>query len=88
MIYSACQWGIVVVLAKLGSPVLVGEYALGVAIATPVIALSQLQLRPVIASDVHEKYRFGDYLGFRLMATLLASLIVVAIALVVRSGPN
>ncbi len=88
VIYSACQWGIVVVLAKLGSPVLVGEYALGVAIATPVIALSQLQLRPVIASDVHEKYRFGDYLGFRLMATLLASLIVVAIALVVRSGPN
>ena len=88
LIYSACQWGIVVVLAKLGSPVLVGEYALGVAIATPVIALSQLQLRPVIASDVHEKYRFGDYLGFRLVATLVAILVVLAIPLVVHSGPT
>lgn len=87
VIYSACQWGIIVVLAKLGSPILVGEYALGVAIATPVIALSQLQLRPVIASDVHEKYRFGDYLSFRLLATLLASLVVLTIPLVAHSGP-
>ena len=86
VVYSACQWGIVIVLAKLGSPVLVGQYALGVAIATPVIALSQLQLRPVIASDVHEKYRFGEYLGFRLMATLLATLVVLAIPIVLHSG--
>jgi len=88
VIYAACQWGIVVVLAKLGSPVLVGEYALGVAIATPVIALSQLQLRPVIASDVREKYQFGDYLGFRLIATLLAILVVLAIPIAVHSGPT
>lgn len=88
IVYSGCQWGIVVVLAKLGSPVLVGEYALGVAIATPVIALSQLQLRPVIASDVHEKYQFGDYLGFRLLATLLAILAVLAVPLVAHSGPT
>ena len=88
VIYSACQWGIIVVLAKLGSPIVVGEYALGVAIATPVIALSQLQLRPVIASDVHEKNRFGDYLSFRLLATLLASLVVLTIPLVAHSGPS
>src|SRR5579883_1277958 len=86
IIYSGCQWGIVVVLAKLGSPVLVGQYALGVAIAMPVIALSQLQLRPVIASDVREKYRFGEYLSFRLLATVLAVLIVLGIPLALRSG--
>jgi O-antigen/teichoic acid export membrane protein len=86
IIYSGCQWGIVVVLAKLGSPVLVGQYALGVAIAMPVIALSQLQLRPVIASDVREKYRFGEYLTFRLLATILAILIVLAIPLALHSS--
>src|SRR5580704_16494759 len=53
-IYSACQWGAVVALAKLSSPVIVGQYALGVAIAMPVMSLTSLQLRPVIASDVRE----------------------------------
>lgn len=87
-IYSACQWGAVVALAKLSSPVIVGQYALGVAIAMPVISLTSLQLRPVIASDVRETYRLGDYLGFRLSSTALALLIILAIPLLLHSGPS
>lgn len=86
-IYSACQWGALVALAKLSSPVIVGQYALGVAIATPVTSLTGLQMRPVIASDVKQTYKFGEYLGFRLASTALALLIILAIPLILHSGP-
>jgi O-antigen/teichoic acid export membrane protein len=87
VIYSACQWGALVALAKLSSPVIVGQYALGMAIATPVTSLTGLQIRPVIASDVKQTHKFGEYAGFRLASTALAMLIILAIPLILHSGP-
>jgi O-antigen/teichoic acid export membrane protein len=87
IVYSGCQWGGLVVLAKLGTPELVGQYSLGLAIAMPVIMFAMLQLRPVIASDVREEYKFGEYLGFRIVTTVVASVVILAIPLVLRSGP-
>jgi len=52
IVYSACQWAIVVALAKLGSPEQVGEYALGMAISAPIVLFASLQLRALLASDV------------------------------------
>lgn len=86
-IYSACQWGALVVLAKLSSPVIVGQYALGVAIVMPIISLTSLQIRSVIASDVRETYKFGEYVGFRLCSIGLAMLIITAIPWILHSGP-
>src|SRR5580700_245957 len=86
-VYSACQWGALVALAKLSSPVIVGQYALGMAIATPVTSLTGLQIRPVIASDVKQTYKFGEYAGFRLASIALAMLIILAIPLILHSGP-
>jgi O-antigen/teichoic acid export membrane protein len=87
-VYSACQWGALVALAKLSSPLVVGQYALGVAIATPVISLTGLQIRSVIASDVREAYKFGEYVGFRILSIGLAMLAILAIPIVLRSGPE
>ena len=86
-IYSACQWGALVALAKLSSPVIVGQYALAMAIAAPVTSLTGLQIRPVFASDVKETYKFGEYVGFRLASIALAMMIILAIPLILRSGP-
>jgi O-antigen/teichoic acid export membrane protein len=86
-IYSACQWGALVALAKLSSPVIVGQYSLAVAIAMPIISLTGLQMRSVIASDVRETYKFGEYVGFRLCSVGLAMLIILAIPLILHSGP-
>jgi O-antigen/teichoic acid export membrane protein len=86
VIYSGCQWGGLVVLAKLGTPELVGQYSLGLAIAMPVLMFAMLQLRPVIASDVREEYRFGDYLGFRIITTIVASLVILVIPTALHSG--
>jgi len=53
VLYSACQWGIVVVLAKLGSPAQLGEYALGLAVAAPIILFANLQLRALLACGIN-----------------------------------
>ena len=50
---------------------MVGQYGLALAIATPVYALSTLQLRAVLTTDVHERIHFGEYLGFRLLTTVI-----------------
>jgi O-antigen/teichoic acid export membrane protein len=77
VLYSACQWGILVALAKLGSAEQVGEYALGMAVSAPIILFANLQLRALLASELRDRFTFGQYLTFRL-ASLGAALLVVA----------
>jgi O-antigen/teichoic acid export membrane protein len=84
VIYAACQWAMLVVLAKLGSPEMVGQFALGLAITAPVILLTNLQLRAIQATDAKRAYAFGDYLGLRLAMMPLALLVIAAIT--VASG--
>lgn len=79
-VYAACQWGMLVVLAKLGSPEVVGQFALGLAVTAPVIMLSNLQLRSVLATDALSEYRFDHYFGLRVVTTAVALVIIAAIA--------
>ena len=81
--FAGCQWGLLLVLARLGTPELVGQFALGIAVTAPVISFSQLQLRSIQATDPRgTKFRAGDYLALRLATTALAMLIIVLIATV------
>lgn len=82
LVYAASQWGMLVVLAKLGSPVMVGQFTLGLAITAPVLMLTNLQLRAVQATDAKQQFVFNDYLGLRLLSTGLALLIIIGIALI------
>src|SRR3954466_10204757 len=70
VVYAGCQWGMLMVLAKRGNPQLVGEYALGLAVTAPVIMLSNLQLRAVLATDANEEHPFSAYLWLRLFTTV------------------
>jgi O-antigen/teichoic acid export membrane protein len=79
VVYAACQWGMLVVLAKLGSPEIVGQFTLGFAITAPVIMFTNLQLGNVQATDAKQQYHFNDYLGLRLIATALGLLAIAAI---------
>ncbi len=76
-IYAACQWGMLVSIAKLGTPAMVGQFALGLALSTPVFMLTSLQLRVVLATDAHDEFRLGHYLAPRLLGTA-AGLILIA----------
>lgn len=82
VVYAACQWGMLVVLAKFGSPEMVGQFTLGLAVTAPVVMFTNLQLRGVQATDARQQYVFGDYLGLRLISTGLALLIIVGITLI------
>ena len=78
--YAGCQWGFVLVLSRLGNPEMLGEVALGLAIASPVFLMSQLQLRSLQATDAsHAEYRPGDYLALRIVMTVLALAVIAGV---------
>lgn len=86
VVYAACQWGILVVLSKLGLPEDVGLFSLGLAITAPVVMFTNLQLRSVQATDARRHYAFGHYLALRLVMTALALLAIATIVLVTGYG--
>jgi O-antigen/teichoic acid export membrane protein len=79
-VFAACLWGILAVLTKLGSPDVVGRFALGSAIATPAVMFANLQLRVVLATDAEQAHEFRDYLGVRLLLLPAALVVVLVIA--------
>ncbi len=83
-VYYACQWGMLSVLAKLGSAAVVGRFALGMAITAPVFMFTNLQLRGVQATDSRSEFEFADYFTLRCLATSLGFGTVVAVALLSR----
>lgn len=79
VLYAGCQWGMLSVLAKLGSPSIVGEFTLGLAVSAPVFMFANLQLRAVQATEVSRETEFASYFTLRLLATLLGLLVIVAL---------
>jgi O-antigen/teichoic acid export membrane protein len=61
VVYAGCQWGMLMVLAKLGSTEMVGRFALGLAITAPVITFVKFDLRAIQATDIQGIYSFRDY---------------------------
>ena len=79
-VINAGSWfSMTIVLAKLGSPEHVGQFALGLATTAPIFMFATLRLRDVQATDTKQEYHFGDYLALRLITTVLALLVIVGI---------
>ena len=79
VVYAGCQWGMLMVLAKLGSTEMVGRFALGLAITAPVITFVKFDLRAIQATDIQGQYSFGDYLSLRLINCMLALFVIACI---------
>ncbi len=86
VVYAGCQWAMLVVLAKLGSAEVVGQFALGLAVTAPVVMLTNLQLRNIQATDARRDHRFGEYLALRLIAAPLALAAICGVTLASRYG--
>lgn len=82
--FSFAQWARVAVLAKLATPALVGQYALALALVSPVFMLTNLQLSAVQATDARNRYNFADFATLRLLCSGLALLLVSALAFLLR----
>lgn len=84
VLYAACQWGILVAIAKLGTPTMLGQFALGLAVSTPVFMLTNLQLRVVLATDARHEYHLGHYLALRILGTAAALILVLGFVSIAR----
>jgi O-antigen/teichoic acid export membrane protein len=78
--YAACQWMMLVAMAKLCAPAEVGIFALGLAVTAPVLMLANLQLRSVQATDARGSFRFNEYFVLRLMTTGLSLVLILLLA--------
>lgn len=79
--YAAAQWATLSLVAKLGGSEMLGQYALAVALTTPLVMLSHLNLRAVLATDVDGRQPFGDYVAVRLGVSGLSLLGIAILAL-------
>ena len=73
VVYAGTQWGILVLLARLGDPEAVGQFSLGLAITAPIMLFASLQLRAVQATDARLQFQFRDYAGLRILMTIMAA---------------
>src|ERR1039458_2184341 len=64
-VFALCQWGIVIVFAKLGSATLVGQLVYGLALTAPLFVVAGLQLRSIQATDADNRHTLGQWLGLR-----------------------
>jgi O-antigen/teichoic acid export membrane protein len=81
MTYTFSQFITLSMLAKFGSALLVADWALAMAIASPLMIFSNLKLRQVLATDAKREFPIGVYLATRMCTLGLAVLVLVLGAL-------
>jgi O-antigen/teichoic acid export membrane protein len=81
VLFAASQWAILILIARLGSVELVGHYALGLAICSPLFLWLGSNHRTVLGSDSLETRSFGVYLQGRVFAVTLAAALAIGAAL-------
>jgi O-antigen/teichoic acid export membrane protein len=81
VVYAICQWGVLICLAKIGSPEKVGEFGLGLAITTPVMLFTGLQLRTVQATDARRDYPLSQYVALTILSTLLGMIVIIILVI-------
>ena len=72
VIYLGTQWALLVILTKLGTIEVVGQFFMGMAVTAPVIIFSQMQLRQALVTDTSNAFHLLDYFIARLIHTLVA----------------
>jgi len=74
------QWLLLMMTAKLGSTEMVGQLALSLAVVAPIQVLTDMALRPALATDARHEFHFRDYFRLRVAMTTLAVIAVCAAA--------
>jgi len=86
LLYAGCQWGMLVLIARLGTPAMVGDFAFALALAAPVLVLAMLNLRAAQATDQRGEYAFADYVHLRVVCLAAAGTVLAAILIAGRFG--
>jgi O-antigen/teichoic acid export membrane protein len=86
VVNAGSVWLVLVVLAKLGTPEMVGGFAYALAVTAPVILLVNLHLRPILATDASGHHPVASYFALRGVGTGLALLTFLVLAAFAPSG--
>jgi O-antigen/teichoic acid export membrane protein len=78
--FAATSWLVLSILAHGGGAVAVGEFALAVAVTTPIMMFAQLRLRDVVATDTTGERPFSDYLTLTALTAVAAIPVVLVVA--------
>jgi O-antigen/teichoic acid export membrane protein len=84
VIYTFCQWVVIITLTKFASVTDVGHYTLALAINAPLALLTRLHLRTVLATDIKDTHCFGEYLGLRLLTITVAPMVLLIVLPIAR----
>ncbi len=84
VISTGCQGAIIVLLAKISKPEIVGQFALAMAIAMPITFLADFRLRVLFVTDASQKYDFRKMLGLRYLLSTASLVITLAVCAVGR----
>src|SRR5579884_339129 len=79
MIFAACQWSLLSVIAKLTDPAVLGKYALAVGIVAPLIIIANFNVGVMLVTDTERRYRFQAYRTARLALTGFAFVLLLII---------
>lgn len=84
---AACHWALIVLLAKIASAEILGEFALASAVAVPITFLADFRLRVLFVTDVAGKYPFREMLGLRfILACVSITVILVSCSIAGYQG--
>lgn len=72
--HAGSNWLLVIIFARIGGTELLGEYAIALAVVSPVFMLSSLQLRQLQATDFSNEFEFPDYFCVRLLSVATATI--------------
>lgn len=70
--YAACQWSVIVFIARLGTPTDVGTYSLCLSIIAPIFMFCSLSLRTAQATDQRGAHSYHTYATIRKQTTSIA----------------
>ncbi len=76
-VYAICQWGLLILTARFGSPTLVGQFSLGLAVTAPILMLSNMQLANLLATDASRSHPFAEYHRLRLQTVVLSGIAII-----------
>lgn len=84
IIYAFSQWLILIIIAKIGTPEMLGKFSLGLAITAPIFLFTNLQLRAIQATDAKSLYKFEYYFTLRLISGIVAMSIISILVILIN----
>lgn len=81
-LYSGCQFGVVVLLAKFATPDILGQFVDSNAMTAPIVLFLTLELRSALVADATGQFTFGAYRMLSNVAMTIATLILIVMAAV------